>query len=545
MKLDLWLLCGALSLCGFQAPPAERPKDEKCLIEGRVVNAVTGEVVRKATLLLTHRGGTATPSTAETDDTGRFAFRDLEPGSYLLLAERPGFARQAYGARSNPLSGTTLLLSAAQRLKDLTFRLAPNSIISGRVVDEEGEPVQNAVVMALRAAYQRGERQYVPLGAVQSNDMGEFRIASLTAGRYLVAAAPVNLGLGVAGASNEPPTDRPESGYVTTYYPNSTDPSLASPVQVGIGADAAGTDIRLVKTTTVRIKGKVVGGSLGKQVVVTLTRRGTGALGLVTRKLAIAQQADGAFDVKGVPPGSYVLGAITADNPLSSGASLPVQIGEQHIDGVILSLGGGGELTGTVTVESKEPMKLGSVQVVLQSLEFLSLNTPRATPGDDGKFTLKDVSPDRYQVAVVNGPENSYIKSVRHGNQEVPEAQIDLSGGVAGTLQVDLSQAGAQVDGAIRDGEDKPMSGATVVLIPDSRQHWLYRVTTSDQNGGFSFKGVTPGEYKILAWEDVETGAYQESEFLKQFESQAQAVSLKENDRKSVSLRAIPLDKEI
>ncbi len=313
-------------------------------------------------------------------------------------------------------------------------------------------------------------------------------------------------------------------------------------VQVGIGAEAAGTEIRLVKVNTVRLKGKLVGAPQGKTAIVWLTPKGAGMIGLVARAFGVVQAADGAFEIKGTAPGSYQLSASTSDSVTTQGAALALQVGEQHIDGIILSFGGGAELAGAVTVEGKEPTKLGSLQVSLQSLDFTSLSPPRTPVGDDGKFTLKGVSPDRYQVSVANGPENSYVKSVHYGNQEAAEAQIDLSSGVSGTLQITLSQAGAQVEGTIRDAEDKPLSGATVVLVPDSRRYSLFKEATSDQTGAFSLRGVTPGEYKILAWEDIETGVYQDPDFLKRYESKAQAVSLKENDRKSVALKVIPLE---
>ena len=156
---------------------------------------------------------------------------------------------------------------------------------------------------------------------------------------------------------------------------------------------------------------------------------------------------------------------------------------------------------------------------------------------------MKNVSQARYLVQVLNVPEGSYVKSVQFGAQEVPEEGLDLSNGVAGSLQITLSPAGAQVDGRVQDQEDKPVSGATVVLIPDSRRYSLYKEVNSDQNGGFSFKGVAPGEYTALAWEDIEPGAYQDPEFLKQFEGKVQAVSLKASDHKSVQLKVIPLEK--
>jgi hypothetical protein len=119
---------------------------------------------------------------------------------------------------------------------------------------------------------------------------------------------------------------------------------------------------------------------------------------------------------------------------------------------------------------------------------------------------------------------------------------MDLTGGVAGSLQVTLGLAGAQVDGVVQGADEKPVSGATVVLVPDSRRYSLFKEGRTGDNGSYSFKGVPPGDYKILAWTDIETGAYQDPDFLKRYESKAEKLSLKESDRKTVSLKAIPAE---
>jgi hypothetical protein len=48
--------------------------------------------------------------------------------------------------------------------------------------------------------------------------------------------------------------------------------------------------------------------------------------------------------------------------------------------------------------------------------------------------------------------------------------------------------------------------------------------------------------YTVLAWTDIETGAYQAPELLKRYESKAEKLSLKESDRKTLSLKAIPAE---
>jgi len=101
---------------------------------------------------------------------------------------------------------------------------------------------------------------------------------------------------------------------------------------------------------------------------------------------------------------------------------------------------------------------------------------------------------------------------------------------------------GAEIDGVVAAEDGKPMPGVTVVLIPNSRRYLLFRSDATDQNGAVRFQGVPPGDYKLLAWEDVVSGAWCDPEFLKPFENKAEAVTVEENDRKSVALKAIPME---
>ena len=228
-----------------------------------------------------------------------------------------------------------------------------------------------------------------------------------------------------------------------------------------------------------------------------------------------------------------------------------LQVGEQHIDGLVLQPVAALELAGAVVVANNAPAKLNNVQIGLEPVEYLGPTTildtrrimttiaPPATAGEDGKFTLKTVLPNLYRVNVRNLPEGACVQSVRYGGQELAEDGIDLTGGVSGALQVTLSMACAQVDGVVRDTDDKPVSEATVVLVPDSRRYSLFKEARTTDKGSFSLKGIVPGEYKILAWDDIEPGAYQDPDILKRYESKAEILSLQEGDHKSASLKVI------
>jgi hypothetical protein len=115
-------------------------------------------------------------------------------------------------------------------------------------------------------------------------------------------------------------------------------------------------------------------------------------------------------------------------------------------------------------------------------------------------------------------PSGFYVKSVRSDqtdvlasglNTEVPPAPLDVL----------FSPNAAQVTGSVQNpNTNAPMPGATVVLVPQEKerkdQQNYYKQVSSDQNGAFTFKDVTPGEYKVFAWEDVEAGAYMDPDYM-------------------------------
>jgi hypothetical protein len=534
LSLAVMLAC-AFPLSAFQSEPKAR-----AFIEGRVVNAATGDAVRKVNLTLAsnhdpHDG----PLTAQTDDKGGFSFQGLAPGSYRLSAEKTGFARQQYGARLNPNVGAILAVKAGDVLKDLTFKLVPNAIIGGRVLDQDGETMPNLVVAVLHSTYARGKRQWTQAGGATTNDRGEFRVAGLRPGKYLVSATDMNIGIGIMGVAKGAMPDKPEPAYATTYFGNTADIARAVPVEVRMGEDRRGADIQMTKTTTVRLRGKVMGAPEGKMLLLMLMRKGGANTGNTPAGMGMVQPTDATFEIKNVTPGSYLLMARSvteATEPL--GAPMQIEVGEQHIDGLEFSLSpAGSELPGKLTGLGFRPNEERRVTVTLDRVDFHVDNSTYTKVGEDGSFTLKNVFPGKYSVQVGGLPDHSYVRAVKSGSQEVDPEGADLSGG-SGTLEIQVSLTAAQLEGTIVGQDEKPLSGATVVLIPESRRESLYRSVTAEADGTFKMYSVAPGKYKALAWEDLEPGAHLDPDFVKAYEANAQDLVLGENAKLKLTLKA-------
>ena len=460
--------------------------------------------------------------------------------------ERNGFVRGEYGARGPNRPGTILVLEPGQRLRGIVLRLLPQSVITGQVFDEDGEPVPNVQIQALQYSYVRGRRQLTPAEQGTTNDLGEYRIHGLAPGRYFISA------IYATGRMQDlierfPGDGRGESvfeeSYAPTYYPGTNDPASAMPIELSPGNQVRGIDLMLLRTPTVRIRGRVSSSASSRparNAIIILFPRDSARLGFFNRT-ATVQDPQGNFEIRGVPPGSYILYAQWGDGS----ARLPVDAWGPTIEGVNLVITPNLEFSGRVRVEGRKDVNLNELRISLPSRDSpLNFAGDRVKP--DGSFALQNVAPDTYTVNVIGLRENLYVKSVRLGSEDVLETSLRLSsGGTTNQLEVLLSPGGGELEGVVVDDHQNAFNAATVVLVPDARrrnQLHLYKTTSTDQYGRFLVRGIAPGEYKLFAWEDVESGAYQDPDFLGPFESLGQTVTIREYSHQTLQLKVIPAE---
>jgi protocatechuate 3,4-dioxygenase beta subunit len=534
---------------------AQTKPDDSCSVSGQVSNAATGEPVRRALVSLRRiemsPGVTSiqvSNTTASTDSAGQFAITGIAPGKYRLSAERSGFIITQYGARGPNKPGALLTLEAGQKSSDLTMRLTPQGVIAGRVLDEEGEPVANVDVQVLRQQYMQGRKQLSRAGGSATNDLGEYRIFGLPPGRYYVSA----------NSRQNPMLPLGEDEYVTTFFPRTTDPAAAAPMDVGPGAQLRNIDIPLAKMHTVTVRGRVAtevrppgGDNTQRQNfnVMLAARSASLVGGSFTRGAPVAP--DGAFEFRSVTTGSYFLiGALNTGRTLS--ARVPIEVGGSNLEGVSLTIRGGVTVSGRVRVEGEATVSLAQLRLNLLPAEPGAVQfgpMPTQQPKEDGAFQLDDVAADRYMVSVNGLPEGFYVKAVRSANVDVTAQGLDVAAGSPVPLDVVLSPNAAQVTGTVLDPKtQKPAPMMMVVMVPQEKERrdreTFYRTANTDLSGQFTFKSVPPGEYRVYAWEDVDYGAWMDPDFLKPLESRGEPVSLQESARPAIQVNLIPADSQ-
>lgn len=517
-------------------------------LEGQVVSLTTGAPVRHATVNLYPgqmgmlRPGQPQPQytakIADTDDQGRFTFQDLAPGGYRLTAQRQGFA--GGNVVQYPQTGQ-LFVGAQQQLKGVVLKLAPQSVVAGKVFDRDGEPLERAQVSILRPQPGLAGSQWMTMNSVQTNDLGEFRIAGMSAGRYRLSASYRDY-RGMAPFNQALP-DKPEMSYVTTYYGDTSDPEKAQFVTVSAGGEAH-ADIHMQMTATVRIRGRVIDpdASDPNQTAWVSVVPKNGPFQAMFGGGGV-NRADGSFELPGVPPGDYYLLARkngTRPGPGNVTAAIqPITVGDKNIEGVAMTLTHGRDVRGTVQIEGGGDLTLGMLTIQANSVDGLNNGMAPMVRGLSGStFELDSVPPGRNTVGVNNVPQNYYVKSIRYDGQEVPQSGADLTTG--GALEIVLSNKGALLEGHATDSAGKPAVRATIGLFPAARQPSRYEQSTSDGNGEFRFRMLPPGEYKLIAWESAINTYNQNVDLPPQFESRSKTVKLEAGGSLVTDVTVIP-----
>ena len=186
---------GAMALQLPQLPPRDGPPASQKpattgVIRGRFSRADTGEPLRRVSIRVEGVQSSTPgplPSTL-TDDQGRYELRNLSPGRYQLRATRGGFVEVGYGQRRPFEPGRPLDVREGGTLENINFSLPVGSVVSGRVVDEAGEPVARGYVQLARYGYFNGARRIMTLHGDSTDDRWEYRIFGVPPGDYYLLA---------------------------------------------------------------------------------------------------------------------------------------------------------------------------------------------------------------------------------------------------------------------------------------------------------------------------------------------------------------------
>jgi hypothetical protein len=556
-----------------QNPAGELP----ATVSGIVVRSGSeGPPIAAAGVELSRPGAPAgTGYTASTGSDGKFTFKNIPPGEYLLAATRQGHVRGEYLQRGPNSRGLPFTLTAGQDLKDARIALTIAGAISGRVIDRKGSAFPYVQVQALRFTYRGTQRVLTPVRIATTNDLGEYRLYWLPPGQYAVMAVPLRGNvpdqiINTTGSysvvdSVRPPAGAPielatEAATLPVFYPGTLNAQSATMLTVRSGEDMRGIDLTVAPTSTRKVRGRVVNippqqptgpGSTPTRINVRVISRNppgvTLASGPIFSGAAVASPITGAFEITGVLPGAYDLAADVANSNSSSATTMfgavPLEVADKDIENVSVPLAAGFQVPMRVTIEgsleNESNTDLSRVQLGLTSTGISRIITGQPIPDQPvGNVMIRSILPGNYSVYwSQSGPLVGYVKSIRMDGIDV-RSGLRLDGPPAGPIEVVLSTKFAAITGNVVSTTQQPLAGVTVVAVPVRNGSFANRA--SDAQGRFNLSGLLPGDYRILAFEDIENFAWQNAEFMRPYENLGRLVHVEEGGTEAVQLTVIP-----
>lgn len=493
--IALWLLFAAFPACAQQRPPAAAGFE----ISGRLINSVTGDVVRGASLELaavTQRQDVQHLAAAA---DGSFEFHNLAPGKYSLGVQAPGFPNQLF-EQHGPFS-TAVVVGPDKISKGIIFRVRPEGSISGRVLDEHNEGARNAQVLLFEKSTDSGKWRVERRGQNQTDDLGEYHFYHLHAGTYYLAvtAQPwynryVHMG-GPTGPSQPKPEIDPalDVAYPVTYYPGATDADNAGAVVLHAG-DRISADFDLVPVQSLHltIRGNADSPPIQPNFRERVFGEPWGFMQPTMSWTGSGNNESAEVHVSGIAPGNYDVVAMRRNGG-----------GDQRNREVSLSADGELDLSATDNLEGIHgKLKFDSdapENPIIQLRDLGSGQMMMARVDEKGEFALQPEHAGRYVIALGNSPGYA-IRTISATGASVSGRTVEFAGTQAVELSISASQGVGTVNGTVMK-DDKPVSAAMVVLVPQNAEDnlSLFRRDQSDSDGTFTLPEVVPGTYTAIA----------------------------------------------
>ena len=550
----------ALLFDPFFAPPQSpvsaaqaAPDASKLASFSGVAATRSGKPVTKAVISLIPRPSSADPSSAarmvnrsaQTDGAGRFSIDALQPGEYILRALH---GADLPGALDGAEPNATLSFSEGQQRTGTEVFFIESGTVSGRVVDEDGDPLARMNVEVQDFMYYNGRKINATVASATSDDNGEFKVQRVPPGRYILRAdtqptwtLPARAPIPVAKPGQK--DMRPHC----TYYGGTHDPRTAVPIDVVAGQDLPVGKVRMLDEPTLHVRGRVLGDLQMLEGARVVRMPGSPASG-VGWSYGASIAKDGSFDMANMWPDHFAIEVFNQRGEVFGWTS--IEVGDDHLNNVVINAMGG-PMSGVIKWETDDPALSSTSSPVPPSAqkrvqltafgipEFLQLNGPIRP---DNRFTIPLVAPGRYLADVAGLPVGSYVKGVRFNGMDVRDQGLEWGSDQKGTLEVLISSKAAIISGTVQDAQGKPLPATTVTLVPDPAgppNARLFPSIKTDEQGNFRFATVTPGRYRVYAWEEILNGAHWDPEFTKPFLASSERVDVEEGGSSNVTLKRI------
>jgi hypothetical protein len=406
--------------------------------------------------------------------------------------------------------------------------------ISGRAINDNGRPLPMTNVEALALEKDIHLATLGPVAATVTDDRGEFHLTGLSANEYLI---------------------RIKGEFPPTFYPDTTNPDAAERIVITGGTRVTGVELKLI-TRGVRVSGRFVSetGEPARASAYLIPRMaGTP----ISRIMFGSEDMNPTFQIRGVPPGSYYLYAVSDFKAPPQWVRFPVEVADKDIENLTVRIARTGSINGRVLfapdAANTQKIDLSRVVIRLTSHEMTpperSWNTD-AVVSRTGEFHFMHIPEKTFFLDV--GPPNDewFISRLLFEGRDVTTSGFSASPEEDRTLEVIISNDGGNVAGTIKDILDKPGAGARVVLLPDSslRDNPVFlKIALASESGEFSMEMIPPGNYTAIAFpaEEQFTPMFlTEPRWVEQYERYGQPIHIDAGETSRADLITVTPDRK-
>jgi hypothetical protein len=505
-------------------------------LRGHVFAADTGLPLRKTQVRI-FASDIRENRLATTDAEGRYEFKEVRAGRYTISASKGSYVGLSYGQQRPLDAPKPLQILDNQSVERVDLSLPRGSVITGKIVDEFGEPMSD--VQIAPQAYQtvQGQRRLMPVGRQTStDDMGEFRVFGVPPGQYYLTAT---------WRSQNPMNSEDRTAYAPVYFPGTDNPAQAQRITLGVGQQISDIVMALKPIRATQVSGTATG-SDGRPMTGQIMVMSTNGFGFNMSGGGMIRP-DGTFIINGIAPGEYTLRA-QSFGPAGVGETAVVKITatgdditDLHIVGAkpstasgrIVTDPGAGSLAPGLTL-MLTPMTPGEIP----------MGTQPARIADDGTFELKS-GPGRMRINMFGpgGGGGWTIRAVRLNGTEITDTGIefkpneDISG-----LEVEFTNRLTTITGLVTNARGEGVKDYSAIAFSQDRERWkiagrYVSLGRPDQDGRFKMSGLAPGDYYVVALDKIEPGQQSDPEFLDVIRAKATAVTIREGETRTIDLK--------
>ncbi|HBY63197.1 MAG TPA: hypothetical protein DEH78_25525 [Solibacterales bacterium] len=520
----------ACRLAGLMVVLAVLAAAQAPVIRGRVVDAATGNPVARVTVRATAEfNGEAYHAMERTGPDGAFQFQGIVPGSYLVGATKTGFLPRLYGPET-PGAPPQYLAVKDGETKDIVLRLRAVTAIRGRVVDEAAEGVSGVQIQRLTRGFERGKEAWVMEETAITDRHGAFRFDEVMPGRYVLMAVP-DAGLR-AGLPSEIDASRrsEERRYGPAFWGGGREPSDARLVELRAGQELDNVEIALTPQETGAVEVALRG--LPSESAFPSLELITDSPWMTYRsRLTYDARKQTAGQSDRLLPGRYHVTGYTEHGSRAHAARVVVDVSPGGTARVELVFAPAVDLDGRVRVEGPGAAEHRKVQVTLipGSVRQPVASLLQAEPDHEGRFTIRNVPPGVWDIGVEPIPPGGYLKAMTLAGHDVLTEDMTIDSASRGPLEIVLSTQGGVVRGSI-EMEDR-QTVATVLLLPEGEfAHVIsfHQGVETRPGGDFEIKGVTPGTYRLYAFNTIRPWEWLQPGFLDAYREMGTAVEVAE-----------------